>query len=319
MIVKGRARNNPAQLAEYLLRTDAHEHVSILSTDYGPVLSLKEAFMDMEAMASITKGKNSLYHAQISPEAKYTMTKAQWIEAANILEKELGLSDQMRVIVMHTKKDNRTHAHCVWARTDIENGVLVSDSMNYQAHERASAEMERRFGHDVIPGVHGKKDVSQFRPVAAFTFPEWQAAKRKGVDIKSQKSKITALYEQVRSGSEFQEELRKVGYLLARGDQRNLVLIDEYGDVLSLSRQLKGYRKRQIQEKLADLNKEALPDVEQGKLMVQNRQRAQFKAMQDSKRKIRYCFNASDTEYLNDRKERVANDTATMVYTPIPV
>ncbi len=318
MIVKGRARNNPVQLAEYLLRTDDHEHVSILSTDYGPILSLKEAFMDMDAMASITKGKNSLYHAQISPEAKYPMTKAQWIEAANILEKELSLSDQMRVIVLHSK-DNRTHAHCVWARTDIENGVLVSDSMNYQAHERASAEMERRFGHDVIPGVHAKRDMSQSRPVAAFTFEEWQAANRKGVDIKAQKATITALYEQSCSGSEFQEELRKAGYILARGDQRNLVLIDEYGDVLSLSRQLKGYRKRQIQEKLTDLDQNILLDVEQGKLMMQNRQLVRFPARQDRKRKMRYCFYASDTGYLNGRKEKVANDTATMVYTPILV
>ena len=89
------------------------------------------------------------------------MTPEQWKRAADILGEELGLQDQPRALVLHAgkeEKDDRPHLHVVWSRTDIDEMKLVSDSYNYQAHERASQRMEQEFGQEFVPGKHAKRD-----------------------------------------------------------------------------------------------------------------------------------------------------------------
>ena len=59
-----------------------------------------------------TRGKKGLYHARIDPGA-YTMTEDQWLRSVEVLEEELGLQDQLKVIVLH-ENDGHRHLHVVW-------------------------------------------------------------------------------------------------------------------------------------------------------------------------------------------------------------
>lgn len=261
MIIKGGSRAGPKQLARHLLRRDTNETVELLHCDYSPRGNLKEAFCDMQALTTVTRGTKGLYHANIDPEARYDMTADQWRHAADVLEAELGLTGQPRALVLHVKND-RPHLHVVWARTDLETGKLRTDSYNYLAHERASLQLEREFGHEHTPGVHAKKDREAPRPTQPFNRAAWQKMERTGIDPRDRKAEITALYQAADSGQAFKAALQEAGYLLAQGDRRGFLVVDGFGEPHSLARQINGARTREIREKLADLDPDTLPNAD---------------------------------------------------------
>ena len=266
MIIKGGSRSGPKQLAAHLLRTDTNETVRILEDSYSVSGDLMEALVDMQTLTLAIRGKKGLYHANIDPEAHYEMTDEQWFRAVEVLEKELGLDGQPRVVVMHEKKE-RQHLHVVWARTDMEQLKLRSDSMNYPAHERASLALELEFGHEHVPGKHAKKHLNrdQPTPVAEMGHAEWQQWERTGLHPKERKALITELYQQSDTGQAFQAALNENGYILAKGDRRALVVVDIAGDAHSLTRQVNGARAAEIKDKFADVDLEKLPSVEEAR------------------------------------------------------
>src|SRR5580692_6311442 len=214
MIAKGASRNNPRQLAVYLMRVeryDTGEPVELLELQSGWSNSLDpeagrpriasrliEAFRDWQLLTEGTKqGRDGLYHAEISPEAHYAkvMTPEQWKRAADILGEELGLLDQPCAMVLHAGKDDRPHLHVVWQRTDVDTMKVISDSYNYIAHERASHRMEREFGQKFIPGKHAKRDRKKQKdfPRSQANHADHQQAERTPLTVEQRKEKITAL------------------------------------------------------------------------------------------------------------------------------
>lgn len=73
MIVKGKPRSGPAQLAAYLLR-DGERPTLIQLLDGGE--DLHKAFLQWHAIGEGTRGEKTLYHAQIAPADGYDMTPA---------------------------------------------------------------------------------------------------------------------------------------------------------------------------------------------------------------------------------------------------
>ncbi|MCP4305067.1 MAG: relaxase/mobilization nuclease domain-containing protein, partial [bacterium] len=194
MIIKGSSRAAPKRLAKHLLRGDTNERVEIIASDYTATQNLNEALLEMQALTAGTRGFKGLYHANIDPHGDYNMTEEQWFRAVDVLEEELGLQHQPRVVVKH-QKNGREHLHVVWARTDIETMTLRSDSNTYMAHERASHRLEDEFGHEHVPGAHYKRDKTQERPVADFSHMEWQQMERSGLDPRERKAMLTGQYE----------------------------------------------------------------------------------------------------------------------------
>jgi len=274
MIIKGKSRGSPAQLARHLLRTDTNETVKIVQLD-SPTGSLQEAFRDWQLISTGTQGSLGLYHANISPDARYAMTPEQWQRAVDVLEKELGFDGQPRAVVVHEKHD-RQHIHVVWQRTDIDTMKMIPDSFNYVAHERASLALEMEFQHEIVPGKHAKRDREQQPefPKAEISHAEWQQAERAGVDPHAFKDAITAIYKACDTGQAFQAALGEHGLMLAKGDRRDYVLVDEGGQIYSLARQIKGVSAKDLRAFMADVDREAIPTVEQAKTLQEQRDRA---------------------------------------------
>jgi hypothetical protein len=269
MIIKGSSRSGPKQLAAHLQRTDTNETVRLLHVDFSASGDLTEALTDMQTMTMGTRGSKGLYHANIDPEAHYEMTDEQWHRAVEVLEEELGLQGQPKAVVMHEKK-GRQHLHVVWGRVDMETWTLRSDSMNYPAHERASLKLELEFGHEHTPGKHAKKHLNrdQPTPVAEMNHMEWQQWERTGLHPKERKALVTELYQQSDTGRAFQAALNDNGYILAKGDRRALVIVDSAGDAHSLTRQVNGARAAEIRDKLADIDQDKLPSVEEARKLA---------------------------------------------------
>jgi hypothetical protein len=272
VIIKGKSRAGPSQLAYHLGRADTNERVEILQLDSAGTTA--DAFRDWQTYTLATKGKLGLYHANIDPDAKYEMTPEQWMRAVEILEEELGLQGQPRAVVMH-EKNGREHIHVVWARTDMDTMTLRSDSQNYQAHERASLRLEQEFGHELVPGKHAKRDREAQRdmPRAEVSHDEWQQAERSGMDHRQRKAQVTALFEASDSGPAFKAALEDAGYVLVRGDKRGYVLLDTDGRAHSLSRQLPGVKAADLRAFMVDIDLDRLPGVAEARAEIRNQRR----------------------------------------------
>ena len=259
MIIKGSSRSGSKQLATHLQRADTNERVVVLELQSGSS-DLATTFRDWQTIAEGTRGSKGLYHVNIDPDARYTMTPAQWARAVEVLEKELGLEGQPRAVVLH-EKHGREHIHVVWARTDIDTMTMRSDSMNYVAHERASAALELEFGHEPVPGKHAKRDREKQPefPKADMHHDEWQQAERAGISIEERRAQVAALHRASDNGLAFKAALEEAGYVLAQGDRRNFVIVDQHGEIHSLGRQLKGVTAPQLREFMTDVDRAQLP------------------------------------------------------------
>ena len=286
MIAKGASRNNPRQLAVYLMRVeryDTGEPAELLELQSGWAASLGpesprpriasrmiEAFRDWQLLTEGTRqGRDGLYHAEISPEAHYaaTMTPEQWKRAADILGEELGLQGQPRAVVLHGGTDGRKHLHVVWARTDIEVMKLVSDSYNFVAHEKASHRMELEFGHEFVPGKHAKRDRERQPefPRQKLSQDEDQWQKRTGLSVEDRKAEIAALHAAADSPQAFKAALEEAGYLLAKGD-RGYIVVDQRGGHSVLSRNI-GLPKKEAEAFMAGVDLHKLPTIEEAKAL----------------------------------------------------
>lgn len=271
MIIKGGSRGAPAQLAWHLQRSDTNERIEILELQ-SPAPGLGEAFRDWQILVEGTRGVKGLYHANIDPAKEYVMTREQWQRAVEVLEKELGLEGQPRAVVMH-EKHGRAHIHVVWARTDIDCMTLRSDSQNYLAHERASQRLELEFGHEQVPGKHAKRDREKQPefPRAEANQAEWQQGERTGVDPATRKDQITALKQASDSGQTFKSALEDQGYILAQGDRRDFVIVDETGSVHSLGRQIRGMKAADLREFMKGIDRDTLPTADEAIAVQQKR------------------------------------------------
>ena len=199
---------------------------------------LHDTLFTMSLTSELTKSNKGLYHAQINPAYgdDAAMTTASWLQAADMLGQQLGLDEQRRVIVLHTKK-GRTHAHVVWERYDLDKGRMISDSFSRLAQDRARKEMERVFEHAQTPHRNVRR-------------PEMKEA-------------LSILWQKAKSGFDFLKEAGKAGYIIAKGVQRRpFMVVDETGRSFDLVRQLHGAKTKDVREKLKTeklpLEKEAI-------------------------------------------------------------
>ena len=274
MIAKGKCRAAPAQLASYLLRVhtrDGEQRVEVLELQSGTD-SLRETFLDWHSVGLGTRGEKTLYHAQISPDPRYKMTPEQYLRAADILGEKLGLKDHPRVVVLHDDGE-QPHLHIVWQRADVETMTMWDDGHNYRKHEQASLRMEQEFGQDFVPGKHAKRDREQQPefPRAESTQDEQKQAQRTDMTFDERKEQITALRQSADNAQAFKNALEETGYVLAKGDRRGFVVVDEEGEVFSLSKHVGDLKDKAFKEFMSPIDRDQLPSVDEAKAQQQDR------------------------------------------------
>lgn len=229
MVIRGNSRSNARQLSHYLLAKKDNEAIRILDVDgqlNAEAEDLDRSIYLMGVSAELTKSEKGLYHAQINPAIgeDAAMNDDHWLQAGDILGKQLGLENQRRAIVLHTKK-GRTHAHVVWERYDHDKGRMVSDSFSRLAQDRARKEMEATFGQ--APTPHRNKHR-----------PELKAS-------------LSALWHQTGTGAQFVKAARCNGYIITEGSGRSpYMVVDENGRSHDLTRQLQGVRLKEVRQRL---------------------------------------------------------------------
>jgi len=273
MVIKGGSISGAARFAAHLQRTDTNERRNeVIEMRDVAAPDLRGALLEMEAVASACPNcKKPLYQASINTQAHERLTDEQRMQAVDRLEKELGLTGQPRVVVVHEKNDGREHCHIVWSRIDLDKMRAISDSHNYRKHEIVARELEREFGHERVQGAHIERD-GQPRPPRTPSHKEIQQGARTGVSPKQAREHLTGLWQRADNGQAFAEGLSQAGWILARGDRRDFVAIDPKGGTHSLSRRIDGATAKMVRERLADLKPERLPSVAEARATQAARQ-----------------------------------------------
>lgn len=270
MIIKGKSRSGPEVLGPYLTNTERNERAQINEIKGTIARDLVGALTEMDAYAEGTKCQKPLYHAQINPEPPNRLTPEQINEAVDALEKKLGFEGHARVVVIHEKKD-REHIHVVWSRIDLEKMRAVPDSNNYRKHEEVARDLERRFGHDRVQGAHAERDGAE-RPDRTLSRSELRQQERTGILAKDVKQDVTDAFSKSENAETFAKALEDKGYILAKGDRRDFVVVDREGGIHSLAKRIEGMRVARLRDFMAPLDRSQLPDVERAKDMQFDRQ-----------------------------------------------
>jgi Relaxase/Mobilisation nuclease domain len=271
MVVKGSARGNAADLAAHLL-SSRNERAEVIELRGVAGQDLRSAFLEIELVGSGTRSRRPFYHASINPDPGEQLTAQQRAEAVDRLEAELGLAGQPRAVIEHAKK-GRTHWHVVWSRVDLRRMAMIDDSHNYRRHELVARECERAFGHAKVQGAHVEREDAP-RPKRTPRHAEMQQAERSGITPQAATAQVTALWRVTDSGRSFAAALADHGWILARGDRRDFVVIDPAGETHSLARRIEGVKAADVRARMADVDRATLPSIEDARAQQQEQRQA---------------------------------------------
>jgi Relaxase/Mobilisation nuclease domain len=271
VIIKGKSRSGPAALAAHLGNAEKNERVSLLEVRDTIAQDLRGALIEMDAYAAGTRCERPLYHAAISPGPPHRLSPEERIEAIDALEKKMGLDGHARVVVLH-EKYGREHIHIVWSRVDLKTMRAVPDSHNYRKHEEVARDLERRFDHERVQGAHAERGGAK-RPDRTPSRAELRQEERTGIKGKDVKREVTEAFRASDNAEAFKAALEDKGYVLAKGDRRDFVLVDRAGGIHSLARRIDGIKAAELRTYMAAIDRNALPDAAPIKAQIEEADR----------------------------------------------
>ena len=271
MIIKGGSRSNGGWFAAHLMNGEDNERVEVKEMRGVCSDTLRDALREMEGVAAGTRVENYFYHANINPKDHEHLTPEQWTRAVDTLERNLGLTGQPRLVVEH-EKEGRTHQHIIWSRVDLETMKAIPDSHDYQKHQATARELEIDLGLERGQSVLTPA-AERDSPRPARTPENWamMRGKETGIDPRDIKAELSELWQQTDSGKAFTAALEERGYSLAQGNRRDFCVIDHAGTVHSLARRLDGVKAADVRERMEDIDRTALPSVDDARTAQRER------------------------------------------------
>jgi len=263
-VIAGGSRCSSGYFAWHLQRTDKGQTVEIRDVVGLVGDDMRGWFDQIEAMALGGNTTNTFYHFSLNPREGEAFTPEQEEIAVAAALKNLGLEDQPYFLVKHGGKDGRPdHFHCIALRVDLDTGKAISDSHNYDIHMKTAAQLEELFGHEPTErgrGPNGRNPKNY----------EVQRGKETGIDPKDVTAEVTELWRQADSGQAFAAALEAQGFILCEG-RRGLCIVDQAGKEYSLVSRVEGAKTKDINARMAHVDRDALPTVEAAKEIAKER------------------------------------------------
>ena len=301
MILKGSQRKGGSDLATHLLNEFDNDDVNIAELRGTVAGDLHGALAECEAAAAGTRCEKPLYSLSINPSS--TITRGQYKSAIECIENRLGLSGQKRAVVFHVK-NGREHCHVVWSRIDVKTMTAIHISHDHLKLRTLARELAVEFNLHLPPGLREDRPYDVKYKERGMSFAEKAQAEDTGITPQLRKKQITDIYNDSANPEQFVSEMERVGYTLARGDRRDFVIIDRYGHIHSLARQIAGIKTKDLKKIFSSLNPDELPTAAQ----VQERIRQQNNNHgQDDGNRLKEKFNQekqADLKRLADIQKR---------------
>jgi hypothetical protein len=269
MIAKGTTHNSGGRLAVYLITGKAYEKAELWELRGFLSPDIKEAFLDIHIMAAATQCEKPFFHVQVrNPEGEH-LTREQWQFVAERIENRVGLKDQPRAIAFHVDTcTGDRHMHIAWSRIDEETMTARTLPFYKLRLKSVSRDLEKELGLTIVRNDRGT-------PVKVPTRNEIEQARRLGVDIHEVRETIRDCWDQSDNGRAFMAALADQGLMLARGDRRDFVALDHKGGTHVLTRRILSVTAAQIRTRMADIGRDQLPSVEQGRAQLEQNRKIQ--------------------------------------------
>jgi hypothetical protein len=187
-----------------------------------------------------------MYSPSLNPPKGEIVSIADFEKAIAKAEERLGLIGQPRAVVFH-EKNGRRHCHVAWSRIDITRMKAVQLSHDREKLTALSRELFLEHGWTLPRGL----EVRGERNPTNYGHDEHQQAQRVGKNAGQMKADIQAAWGQSDGRAAFESTLAELGYVLAKGDRRDFVLVDRFGEVYSLAR-FAGVKTKDVRARLGD-------------------------------------------------------------------
>ncbi|WP_372837471.1 relaxase/mobilization nuclease domain-containing protein [Phaeovulum sp.] len=272
MIPKASQRAGGQDLATHLLNAHDNEYVELAEVRGAVADDLHGAFAEWEAIAhSLTKCRNYLYSLSVNPDlGQGQLSRDQYRDYAERVEKALGLTGQPRALVFHIK-EGREHCHIVWSRIDAQAGKAIHQPFDHDKLMMVTREFARDHGLTLPAGYEHGGDARRKKSLY-----ETQQERNSGLTKEDRMAAVTAAWKRSDSPRAFVRALEEMGYVLATGS-RPYVLVDLYGNMNALPKLIddRSIRTKDIRAFLErDFPPETLPTVDEAKALVASHRQA---------------------------------------------
>ncbi len=256
-------------LATHLLNAQDNEQIELAHVRGSIAMDLHGAFAEWELQAeTLTNCRNYLYSLSINPDpAQDRLTREQYLDYIDRIEKTLGLEGQPRALVFHIKHE-REHAHVVWSRIAATEGKAVHLAFDHEKLMRVTRQFARDHGIELPDGYF--KDQDDPEKSDQLSLYEKHQQETTGLTKEQRMELVTELWRKSDSAKAFVQALGTHGYMLATGN-RPYVLVDIYGDVNALPKLIndKQVRTKDVRAFLErDYPPESLPSIEEAKKLA---------------------------------------------------
>lgn len=262
MIIKGNIRTDGKALGDYLKsegryakNREKNEQIEIWEAngiEQGD--TLQTILADFQHSAAGSQCEKPLFHVQFRTAEGEHLTREQWLESVNRLEKRLELTGHERVIVTH-RLNGQDHVHVAWNRMPTEQGNAAE--LHFYKHKCTDVARELEWDFCL-------RQLTNDRKRGKLSHDEERQALRHGKSPQQIKEELRECWHEADNGQSFAAALDEQGYVLAKGDRRDFVIVGQEGDIYSVAR-VTGSRVAEVRHRLADLERENLPSVEEAR------------------------------------------------------
>lgn len=272
MILHGNQRGGARDLAIHLMKPE-NEHIQLHSLRGFACEDLMGAFQESEALAEGTRCRQHLFSMSFNPPPGREVSTEDFERAVAQAEEKLGLTDQPRAMVFH-EKEGRRHLHAVWSRIDGESMKAIPMSHSKLAMRDLSRDLFLEHGWSLPRGLVNSRE----RDPRNFTLEEWQQAKRQDRDPRDIKTAIQDAWATSDTQATLSHALEARGFRLAKGDRKGVVVIDQDGEIRSLTRAA-GIKARDVRARLKELD--TLPGVDETRNRIAEDMLGKLKGFRD--------------------------------------
>jgi hypothetical protein len=266
MIAKGTQHNNGLRLANYMIHGKPGERAELWQLCGFLAGDIRDAFRDVQIMSEATRAEQPFFHVQVRNPDGEQLNRAQWERIANRIESKLGLTGQPRAIAFHIDEaSGHEHMHLAFSRIDEE--TLTAKPLPFFKFrlKEVCRELEIELGLTRVPNE--REGPIKYAPTRA----EAEQARRMGFGIHEVREIIRDCYDRSDCGRSFEAALTNEGLILARGERRDFVVIDQAGGMHALGKRILDATAAQTRARLSDLVRDELPTVELARTLVTGR------------------------------------------------
>lgn len=266
MIAKGTTHNNGPKLARYLTTGKEGERAELWQLSGFAANDIQDAFRSVHVMAEATRCQQPFFHVQVRNREGEKLHRNQWLRVADRIETKLGLTDQPRAIAFHLDLDTgHEHMHIAFSRIDGETMTAKPLPFFKERLKAACRELEKTLN---LTRVTNERDGKVMAPKRN----EFEQARRLGVNIRDARQTIRDCFDRSDCGRSFQSALVQAAMTLACGNRRDFLVVDHAGGIHALGKRILGISAAELRHRLADLDHNSLPTVEQVRAILNRTQ-----------------------------------------------